>query len=314
MSSTVIESLENFARAKGFSGKGPLSVALVVTDHARRNGLPLSADSLVTGGKGQVLGLGKAKVQSILAGHGIKRVLSEEGGRTSRGSMGNMQDYVACLNALFADSPDLDLALVEAFWVDKVRAFFLGKPFSLSLDSASSIRTFVKRLLDQAEARQKASAGMMYVGTVMQHLVGAKLELVLGEAMVRHESASASDQSTSRGGDFNVGDVAIHVTAAPSEALLRKCQSNLEKGLRPLIVTTVKGATLGRISAENAGLHERIDIFEIDQWIASNVMEWARFEAGARRLKIDELVTRYNLIVDKVENDPSLRIEDATRR
>jgi hypothetical protein len=96
--------------------------------------------------------------------------------------------------------------------------------------------------------------------------------------------------------------------------LLRKCQSNLDNGLRPLIVTTTKGATQGRINAENTGLHERIDIFEIDQWIASNVMEWGRFEAGARRLKIDELVSLYNAIVERVERDPSLRIEDASRR
>ncbi|WP_391349584.1 DUF4928 family protein, partial [Azospirillum sp. A23] len=101
----MIEELTRFAAENRFKTKGPLSVALVVTDHAKTRGLPLEPTTLITDRKGQVLGLGKAKVQSILARHGIERVLAEEAGRTSRGSMGNMETYVAFLNELAAAGP-----------------------------------------------------------------------------------------------------------------------------------------------------------------------------------------------------------------
>src|SRR5690348_8284078 len=92
--------LEKFASEKSLRGQGPLSVALVVTQHAKEMGLPLDSTKLVTEGGGQVLGLGKGAVQAVLKRHGIGRVLAKEGGRTSRGSLGNMREYVAFLNVL----------------------------------------------------------------------------------------------------------------------------------------------------------------------------------------------------------------------
>jgi hypothetical protein len=59
-----------------FNRKGPLSVALVVTQQARNMGLPLDSEKLLTEGGGQVLGLGKSAVQAILHRHGIERVLA----------------------------------------------------------------------------------------------------------------------------------------------------------------------------------------------------------------------------------------------
>ena len=78
--------LARFTKENKFRGKGAICVALVVTQHAR-NSLPLDSKLLVTEGGGQVLGLGKGAVQAVLAKHGIDRILSAEGGRTSRGSL-----------------------------------------------------------------------------------------------------------------------------------------------------------------------------------------------------------------------------------
>ena len=58
MTGDLIPKLSAFADEKSFRGKGPLSVALVVTDHARKSGLPLDPEALVTERQGQVLGLG----------------------------------------------------------------------------------------------------------------------------------------------------------------------------------------------------------------------------------------------------------------
>ena len=101
MEGDLQEALNAFTRERKFNRKGPLCVALVMTQQARVNGLPLAG--LLTEGGGQVFGLGKSAVQLILQRHGISRVLASEGGRTSRGSIGNMREYVALLNQLHAE-------------------------------------------------------------------------------------------------------------------------------------------------------------------------------------------------------------------
>jgi hypothetical protein len=59
------QELAAFTAEKSFRRKGPLSVALVITQHARKMGLPLDSERLLTEGGGQVLGLGKGAVQTI---------------------------------------------------------------------------------------------------------------------------------------------------------------------------------------------------------------------------------------------------------
>ena len=184
------EELAAFTAEKSFRGKGPISVALVVTQHAKTMGLPLNPETLITEGGGQVLGLGKGAVQSILKRHGIDRLLAAEGGRTSRGSLNNMREYVAFLNVL-NQKGNVDLDAIEAFWIDRVHEFFAGKPFKIKLDASRSLRMVVRDVIGQAEERQKTMHGMYYAGAVLQHLVGAKLDCALGKGHLQHNSFSA---------------------------------------------------------------------------------------------------------------------------
>lgn len=304
----LVEALNAFKKEKKFSGKGALCVALVVTQHARTTGLPLDSNKLLTDGGGQVLGLGRSQVQSILSRHGIERLLAAEGGRTSRGSIGNMRDYVAFLNGLAANG-QLDLDAVEAFWIARVNDFFSAKPFKIRLDPSRSLRPLVRDMMAQAEERQRANPGMQYAGAVLQHLVGAKLDCAIGVGNFTHNSFSTSDAQTGRPGDFFIGDVAIHVTTAPGEAVIRRCRQNLDEGYRAIIVTTGRGLMAAEVLAENAGLGDRIDIFEVEQFVALYLYELGKFGAEGRRLAVGELLKRYNEIVDEFETDPSLQIE-----
>ena len=167
----------------------------------------------------------------------------------------------------------------------------------------------MRYVLSQAEERQRASSGMQFLGAVMQHLVGAKLDCALGPPHLVHNSASTSDQQSGRSGDFSLGDVSIHVTSAPGEAVVQRCADNLEQGRRPILVTRQLGLTVAEALAANIGLAERIDIFEIEQFIALNLYEIGRFAAAGRRVAVEDLVKRYNEIVEEVETDPSLKIE-----
>lgn len=302
------DALEAFTKERKFNRKGPLCVALVMTQHARTIGLPLDPGQLLTEGGGQVLGLGKGAVQSILKRHGITRVLASEGGRTSRGSIGNMREYVAFLNALHAKGA-ADLDAIEAFWIARVHEFFAAKPFKIRLDASRSLRMLVRDVLAQAEERQKTTPGVYYAGAVMQHIVGAKLDCAIGAGKFEHNSYSTSDQQSGRAGDFFVGDVAIHVTTSPGEAVIERCRDNINDGFRPLLVTGQRGLTVAEALADNAGLGDRIDVFEIEQFVALNLYELGKFAADGRRIAVSDLVARYNDVIDEVETDPSLKIE-----
>ncbi|WP_310677942.1 DUF4928 family protein, partial [Burkholderia multivorans] len=83
----------------------------------------------------------------------------------------------------------------------------------------------------------------------------------------------------------------------------------INDGHRPIIVTTARGLTAAEVLAENAGLGERIDVFEVEQFVALNLYELGKFAAEGRRVAVGDVVTRYNEIVEEVETDPSLKIE-----
>jgi hypothetical protein len=301
------QALQEFdASSIGFS-KGALSLVLVLTRNAKQETFPVDPKTFETTRGGQVAGLGGGAVKKILAEHGIKRVLSAEGGRTSRGNMERMRLYLDILNRL-ATSGDLDLVAAERFWVDRVVNYFDSMPFSFKLDPSKSLRACIRNLLDQAVERQREATGTMYAGAMMQHLVGAKLKIVSPIAVVIHGHAVA-DGPTKRSADFALGDAAIHVTTAPSAALLDKCVGNLSVGLRPIIVTTEDGAGGARALARQSGIEDRIDVIEIEQFLTANVYERSGFERDARSEFIRMLIDGYNTIVSDAESDPSLRIE-----
>jgi hypothetical protein len=287
--------------------KGSLSLALILTRMASVRTFPLNKADFVTDKGGQVAGLGGGAIKKILSGHGVDRILSTEGGRTSRGNMERMSAYIDLLNDLAAQEA-LFLDDAEIYWVERVLAYFDALPFTFKLDPSRSLRSCVRDLLAQAIERQREVRGTMYAGAVMQHLVGAKLDFVTKGAVVQH-GFSVADAPSNRAGDFLIGDVAIHVTTAPGEALIRKCKANLESGLRPLIITTEDGVGGAKALAKQAAVDDRLDVIEIEQFIATNVYEWSIFERDARSTAIGDIIDRYNLIVEKCETDPSLRIE-----
>lgn len=301
--------LSEFRDSHNLKGKGQLAVMLHITRLAIENGLPIDPETLRTQKEGQVAGLGKGRIQAILKDYGITRVLAEEGGRTSRGSLGNASGYMAFLNTLH-EKETVDLAAIEKWWIARVQDYFNGKPFTLKFDPSKSLRSIVSDLLAQAKKRQDENPGTTYAGTVLQHLVGAKLDLILPEEKrVAHHGANVADSPTSRAGDFVLDDVAIHVTTAPSEALIRKCKANIEAGLRPVIVTIADGRAAAESIAKGLEIDGRIDVIEAEQFIATNILEWSQFAEKAQRSEVAKLIARYNEIVQIIETDPSLVVQ-----
>jgi hypothetical protein len=74
-------------------------------------------------------------------------------------------------------------------------------------------------------------------------------------------------------------------------------------------VTLQRGLTVAEELASRIGLGERVDVFEIEQFVALNLYELAKFAADGRKTAVTDMVNRYNEIVEEVETDPSLKIE-----
>jgi hypothetical protein len=63
------------------------------------------------------------------------------------------------------------------------------------------------------------------------------------------------------------------------------------------------------VLADRLGIANRLDIFEIEQFVALNLYELGSFQKDGRRTAVLDLLKRYNEIVDTIDTDPSLRIE-----
>jgi len=255
-----------------------------------------------------VAGLGKAAVQKILESYGIQKVLAEEGGRTSRGSLGLMEAYVSVLNEL-NDEKVVDLEEAQKWWINRVRAYLASEGPKFHFDTGKSLRANIGDLLRQAGELQATAGGTNYVGLMLQHLVGAKLDIVLGEGRLKHHGSSVADQPTGRHGDFQVERVAIHVTTHPSEALISKCANNLRSDLKPLIITIAEAVEPAEFLLKNANLADRVDVLDAAQFLTANIYERSLFKTTQYKVTLTTLLERYNAIVTICENDPSLLIK-----
>ncbi len=305
----VLTKLAIFQDEHDAGTKGPLATLLFMTRKVQESGLPFPSEKLRTDKKGQVAGLGREPVQKILLDYGIKRVLAEEGGRTSRGSLGLAENYVTLLNDLSTKGLVDAAALkqIESWWVDRIKEYFNRQCFKVDIDHSLSISKVVALVLEAARERQKEMPHVNVEGTVLQHLVGAKLSLALGMKDMKYHKASEADLG--RAGDFELADSVIHVTTAPGENLFAKCKRNIQAGLRPIVVCPHEKTEGATMLADNAGIKDRVEVYNAEGFISMNVNELAQFKGERLRTTVGDLLNRYNEIVENTENDTSLRIE-----
>ena len=305
---SAVERLKSFQEENNIYTKGPLSLVVQFTRMVSQKEFPLNPDDYQTSSKGQVAGLGGANLKKILREHGITQLLSSEGGRTSRGSMGLMIKYVDFLNQWNTEEK-VDFSVVENYWADQVVEYFRNQPFVLTADMSKTIGANLDELFDQAKKRQRENPGTQYLGTVLQHLVAAKLCLILPEGSFEIHGASVADGPTDRNGDFVINKTIIHCTTMPGALLIEKCKANLRSGFHPVIITVFERVHTALNLAEDAGIGGRVEVWDIQQFLATNVFEHSCFDETQRNTKLAAIVSNYNRIVLSTETDPSLRIE-----
>ena len=305
---SAYDRLKAFQEENNIYTKGPLSLVVQFTRMVSTKAFPLDPNDYQTSSKGQVAGLGGANLKKILREHGITQLLSSEGGRTSRGSMGLMIKYVDFLNDWNSEET-VDFSVVENFWADQVVEYFRNQPFVLTADTSKTIGANLDELFEQAKKRQKENPGTQYLGTVLQHLVAAKLCLILPEGSFEIHGASVADGPTDRNGDFVINNTILHCTTMPGALLIEKCKTNLRSGCHPVIITIFERVHTALNLAEDAGTGGRVEVWDIQQFLASNVYEHSLFDESQRNAKLAAIVNNYNKIVLEAETDPSLRIE-----
>ena len=226
--------------------------------------------------------------------------------------MGLMIKYVDFLNAWNAEEP-VDFATIENFWAEQVQEYFRNQPFVLTADTSKTIGANLDELFEQAKKRQKENPGTQYMGTVLQHLVAAKLCLIMPEHSFEIHGASVADGPTDRNGDFVINSTIIHCTTMPGALLIEKCKANLRGGCHPVIITIFDRVHTALNLAEDAGLAGRVDVWDIQQFLSANVYEHSLFDEAKRNSTLSDIISRYNNIVLEAETDPSLRIEFEAR-
>jgi hypothetical protein len=144
---------------------------------------------------------------------------------------------------------------------------------------------------------------------MLQHLVGAKLDIALGIGRIRHHGFSVADTSTNRKADYQIEAVAIYVTTRPTEALVWKCSENIYAGLKPLIITLGEAVRPAEFVLKTFELGDRVDVFDAAQFLTANVYERSLFKVAECKVTLAALLARYNAIVEECETEPLLRIK-----
>lgn len=308
MMNSTYNRLKVFQAEQNAYTKGPLSLLVQLTEMVQARTFPLNQKDFLTENKGQIAGLGGANLKKILKKHGITRTLSSEGGRTSRGNMGLMIKYIEFLNS-WKLNEDINFSEIEDFWSDQVRNYFNNLPFTLNADPSRSIGASLDELFEQAKKRQKENPGTQYLGTMIQHLVAAKLSLILPPNEFKIHGASVADSPTNRSGDFVIHNMVLHCTTAPGEPLIQKCKANIRASYFPVIITIFDRVRMALDLANDADLNGRIEVWDIQQFLSTNINEHSMFNGEARNSKIADIIKKYNDIIDQKETDASLRIE-----
>ncbi len=264
----------------------------------------------------------KVRVVSILRQHGqidlipaVESIGERRGGESGRTSSGTKRaglDFMHLVrNALNHTPPERNENDEGVLLV----GYLYGRVFSLLLEhkrlggikapfiASESIATYIAKLLDSHRTNS---------GAVLQHLVGAKLEVRFAQqsVIIQHNSASTADVQTGRLGDFEIKSAVFHVTKRPTDDHFQKAWVNAENGHKVYLLVPKRAliATLELARLFDDSFTKKVNIISIEDFVAPNLDELAVFDRDDALRQLRQLLTKYNELVARFENDPSLKI------
>ena len=93
----------------------------------------------------------------------------------------------------------------------------------------------------------------------------------------------------------------------------RKCARNIDDGFHPIVITTNRRISVAEGLAESAGIADRMEVWDIEQFLSMNLNEHGLFSHDGRKDMAIRLVEAYNKIIESCETDPSLKIQIGIR-
>ena len=217
----------------------------------------------------------RQNVQKILARFGEERILLQEGGRTNRGLMKNLQPLLQALadagmDRLPLESREFEIGKMQAILADKARDIFNKEKVSFDYRLGMTSREIVGKILASAGNRLKT-------GEVAEYLIGAKLSLRFPNYDIRNSAASAADRQTEEQGDFQINDCVFHVSVAPNRGHYDKCLRNLADGLRVflLVPDEILAGTRQNAQLDTNG---RVSVESIESFVSQNIEELSDFQ------------------------------------
>jgi len=287
-----------------------MNAGLIVSEMVS-DGLPITDDRLYSKNRSQVKGLSGKAIQKILRRHGENRTFTREGGRTSRGTVNLAKSLSDELNSLVADV-DIDFQFVdlshrlELFFTDCVRKDYFDKQrIDVEISADKPIALVIKDILEVVAERSDNPSG-----SVLQHLVGAKLQLRFPGEKIGVDHANAADLQTGRAGDFQIGDTAFHVTVAPMEHLIERCKENLRDGFRPIILTVDRRLQAAQQMLDIAGIGSSAIAQSVENFIGTNIEEISGYRKNIISCELAHFIRLYNCRIDDAEIDKSLMINE----
>lgn len=294
------------ARYSGLPPKGVVAAVIAVLERMREKQSTDFSDYL-TDGKGQIAGATGSKLASILQRYGENRVFLSEGGRTNRG---NHEHISAMLSAIrsegfdsLSESSKLDfIDQAQSFVASCVSKYFLLERIKFEYSPAASGRDIIALILESASKRSQQ-------GAVAQHLVGAKLMMRFPDVQIDLHPVAAQDKQLNRHGDFQINDMAFHVTIAPNDGHYKKCADNVRQGLHAtLLVPDDYLVAARRVLREHVpGVGAAAE--SIESFVGQNIGELSGFKRTDLITCIFQLIRLYNENVQRIESDQSIQIE-----
>jgi hypothetical protein len=202
-------------------------------------------------------------------------------------------------------SPEERLQVIDELrkWLTgRAKECFDRKRIEVSIELEKPMSCIIGDILQAAHDRNLASA-------VAQHLVGAKLTLRCPDTQIENHSYTTADEQLGRPGDFLIGDSVFHVTVAPMPPLFEKCLRNISDGYRVVVLTQRTRLEAARQMAEQAGLHNRIDVSSVEQFVGQNVCETGKFTRLGTQHELRSLSEVYNSRVEELETNKAIMIE-----
>lgn len=302
------QSLKNFADSRGFlKSEVLLSSALLATRATGDLNCPFDPVSINVSEEIDIFEVETA--QAVVSDYGISDGFVIRDETISQEDLSNVRDYLVFLNDI-AKIPEFTFAYVENWWVSRIREFLMRNPLVLEIDSNSTLRAHLESLFGEARRRQHNIYGAMIESDLMRNLVVAKIAIIYPGTPIKPERREVASTDEWEEG-IVIGDSVIYVTTSPSTKLLLRCAFDVKDRKRPLILSHGAGAAMAETLADEIGLSRRVEVLDITQFLIANILEWTCFDGSRRRNSLEELIGKYNELIDRCETDPSLKIEVA---